>query len=322
MSEIKCQGLKDGELEFIQSMADKHFGADYQKIVSVIYMPGGLTNRNFRVEFEDGSHYAFRIAGEGTAEYLNRPAERHAVNAVKNLKISPIFYYYDESTGSNICGFCEGDTMKRPDFQTRSNVLEGAAKILKKYHNSGIELMGAFDPLVEAKSYISWLKEHGCTRYYDGMDKMVATLEAIDDNFKNNPPKKVCSHNDVLSENFIFDEPNNSLQLIDWEYCGMNIYNFDVAAVIIENRLDAEKEHEFLTYYYEGEPTERQKADVLIGKFLVDALWCPWALVQMVSKPEEEDFYWDYGLDRITRCNQYMADPNFEKYVAMMADPE
>ena len=321
MAEIKCEGLKPGEQEFIQGMADRHFGKDYQKIVSIIYMPGGLTNRNFRVEFEDGSHYAFRIAGEGTAEYLNRPAEKHAVDAIKDLGISPIFYRYETETGSNICGFCEGATMKKPDFQTRSNILEGAAKIIKKYHESGIELIGAFDPMVEIKSYLKWLEDNKCPRYYEGMDKLVATLEAIDKNFEKNPPKKVCSHNDVLSENFIYDDENDNLQLIDWEYCGMNIYNFDVAAVIIENALNKEKEEEFLRYYYGGEPTERQRADVLIGKFLVDALWCPWALVQMCSKPkEEEEFYWNYGLERITRCNEYMADENFDRYVAMMAE--
>lgn len=321
MAEIKCEGLKPGEQEFIQGMADRHFGEDYQKIVSIIYMPGGLTNRNFRVEFEDGSHYAFRIAGEGTAEYLNRPAEKHAVDAIKDLNISPIFYRYETETGSNICGFCEGATMKKPDFQTRSNILKGAAEIIKKYHESGIELIGAFDPMVEIKSYLKWLEDNKCPRYYEGMDKLIATLEAIDKNFEKNPPQKVCSHNDVLSENFIYDEENDNLQLIDWEYCGMNIYNFDVAAVIIENALNKEKEEEFLRYYYGGEPTERQRADVLIGKFLVDALWCPWALVQMCSKPkEEEEFYWNYGLERITRCNEYMADENFDRYVAMMAE--
>ncbi|MBQ2763901.1 MAG: hypothetical protein IJF43_02545, partial [Firmicutes bacterium] len=167
MAEIKLEGLKDGELEFIKNMAAKN-NMDPEKIVAITYMPGGLTNRNFKTEFEDGSKYAFRIAGEGTAEYLNRPAENHAVDAIKDLKTSPIFYYYDESTGSNICGFCEGDTMKKPDFQTRPEILEGAAKILKKYHNSGIELIGAFDPMVEIKSYLKWLEDNKCPRYYEG----------------------------------------------------------------------------------------------------------------------------------------------------------
>ena len=321
MAEIKvCENTKPEEVEFIKKMAEDS-SLFCGEVESITYMPGGLTNRNFKV-IVDGKPYAFRIAGEGTAEYLNRPAERQAVHAIKDLGISPMFYYYDLSTGSNICGFCEGDTMKRPDFQTRPEILKGAAEIIKKYHNSGIQQKGTFDPMVEIKSYIKWLEDRNCEKYYDGMEKLVSTLEEIDKNFEKNPPKKVCSHNDVLSENFIYDAENDNLQLIDWEYCGMNIYSFDVAAIIIENKLNKEKEEEFLRYYYGGELTERQRADVLVGKFLVDALWCPWALVQMLSKPEEEEFYWNYGLERITRCNEYMADPNFDRYVAMMAEAE
>ena len=81
-------------------------------------------------------------------------------------------------------------------------------------------------------------------------------------------PRRFAPHNDVLSENFIYDAENDNLQLIDWEYCGMNIYSFDVAAIIIENRLNKEKEEEFLRYYYGGELTERQRADVLCRKIL------------------------------------------------------
>lgn len=321
MAEIKvCDKTKPEEVEEIKRMA-KDSGLFAGEVESITYMPGGLTNRNFKTVV-DGKAYAFRIAGEGTAEYLNRPAEKQAVHAIKDLGISPAFYYYDTTTGSNICGFCEGDTMRRPDFQTRPEILKGAAEILKTYHNSGVIFKGVFDPMVEINSYIKWLKDNNCQKYYDGMEKLVDMLATLDGQFKKNPPKKVCSHNDVLSENFIYDNENDSLQLIDWEYCGMNLYNFDVAAIIVENKLSAEKEEEFLQYYFGGEPTQRQRADVLIGKFLVDALWCPWALVQLVSKPEEEEFYWNYGLERITRCNQYMADPNFDEYVELMGKPE
>ncbi|MEG0873787.1 MAG: choline kinase family protein [Clostridiales bacterium] len=319
MTDIKvCENTKPEEVEFIKKMA-KDSSLFAGEVESITYMPGGLTNRNFKTVV-DGKTYAFRIAGEGTAEYLNRPAERQAVHAIKDLGISPEFYYYDLETGSNICRFCEGPTMKREDFQTRSNILEKSAAIIKKYHNSGIIQKGIFDPMAEIKSYLQWLKDNNCSKYYDGMDVLVSTLEEIDAQFAKNPPKKVFSHNDALSENFIYDDKNDKLELIDWEYCGMNVYNFDVAAVVIENKLNKEKEEEFLKYYYEGELNEQNKADVLIGKFLVDALWCPWALVQLVSKPDEEEFYWQYGLERITRCNEYMADPNFKHYVAMIAE--
>ncbi len=317
MSEIKvCPNTKQEEVEYIKKMAaDSSLFAG--EVTEITYMPGGLTNRNFKTVV-DGKTYAFRIAGEGTAEYLNRPAERQAVHAIKDLGISPQFYYYDLSTGSNICGFCPGDTMHREDFQENAKVLQHAAKILNAFHHNNIQLKSTFDPLVEISNYMKWLETNECPKYYDGIDELVSTLKRIDEQFQLNPPKKVCSHNDVLSENFIYDRENDSLQLIDWEYCGMNYYMFDVAAINVENRLNAEQEESFLQSYYGHEPTEKERADVLIGKFLMDALWCPWALVQMVSKPDEEEFYWNYGLERITRCQGYMAQPKFNQYVELM----
>ncbi len=317
MSETKvCPSTKAEEVDYIKEMAacSSLFEGE---VTEITYMPGGLTNRNFKTVVDDKT-YAFRIAGEGTAEYLNRPAEKQAVHAIKDLGISPQFYHYDICTGSNICGFCPGDTMHREDFQQNERVLQHAAKILNAFHHNDIKLKSTFDPLVEISSYMKWLETNECPRYYDGIDELVATLKRIDEQFQLNPPKKVCSHNDVLSENFIYDRENDSLQLIDWEYCGMNYYMFDVAAINVENRLNADQEESFLLSYYGHEPTEKERADVLIGKFLMDALWCPWALVQMVSKPDEEEFYWDYGLDRITRCQGYMNHPKFNQYVELM----
>ncbi len=311
-----CEGTKPEEIGMLQQLAKDSGLFNGEAITEITYMPGGLTNRNFRIVI-GGKKFAFRLAGAGTAEYLNRPGEKQAVGALKDLNICPEFYYYDVSTGSNVARFVEGDTMSRKDFQTRKDVLEKAAIILKKYHDSGIIFEGRFDPVAEINSYQDYLKKNHWTKFYDGMDELNQKFNEVQDAFKKNPPKLICSHNDVLSENFIYD--GKKMELIDWEYCGMNIYNFDVAAIIIENRLSPEKEGEFLKYYYGAEPTEAQLADVLIGKFLVDGLWCPWALVQMATKPGEEDFYWDYGLDRITRCNQYMADPNFDRYVKMIA---
>ena len=159
MAEIICEGLRDGELEIIQNMRAQMFD-DEQKIVSIIHMPGGLTNRNFKVEFENGSKYAFRIAGEGTAEYLNRPCERDAVAKAQILGTSPEFYWYDESTGSNICRLVEGDTMHEPDFNTRKDVVEHAAKLIRKIHTGGLKLNYVFDPFAERVGYYKYLEEN------------------------------------------------------------------------------------------------------------------------------------------------------------------
>lgn len=319
MAEIKCEGLKPGEVEKIQNIANQMFDGT-QKIVAITYMPGGLTNRNFKVEFDNGTKYAFRIAGEGTAEYLNRPCERDAVAKAQIIGTSPEFYWYDESTGSNICRFVEGDTMHEPDFNNRKDVVEHAAKLVSKIHHSGLKLNYIFNPFAERVGYYKYLKENNWTRFYEELKDIDAVYNKIQKAFDEKPFPLVSSHNDCLAANFIYDVPNDKMELIDWEYCGMNYYFFDLAAVISENDMGPEMEEVAIRAYFGGEPTEQQRAEVLIGKFLMDGLWIPWALVQSVTKVDERDDYWDWGYIRVRRCLNHMANPNWDKYLNMILD--
>lgn len=315
-----CSKTKPEEVGKIIALA-KESGLFKSEPVSAVYMPGGLTNRNFKV-FVDGKFYAFRLAGEGTAEYLNRPSEKDCVSKVSKLGIAPAFYYYDPSTGSNVAEFVEGETMTKPDFCNRSDILEHAAKILRTYHKSGIELISVFDPFTEIENYRQYLKDNNWSRYYDEMEMLYEIHDRIKAQLKKNPLPLVCSHNDCLSENFLYDFTKDEVHLIDWEYCGMNFYTFDIAAVISENDMEEDKEEEFMRYYFEGEPTERQRAEVLVSKFIMDGLWVPWALVQSVTKVDERDMYWDWGYVRVRRCLKHMSNPNFERYLELVGTPE
>jgi len=319
MAEIKCEGLKSGEDKIIQEMADQMFD-EHQKILSITHMPGGLTNRNFRVEFENGTKYAFRIAGEGTAEYLNRPCEHDAVAKVQIIGGSPMFYWYDEKTGSNICRFVEGDTMQAPDFRTRKDVVEHAAKLVRNIHTSGLKLNYVFNPFAERVCYKQYLKDNNWTRFFEELPAIDAVYAKLQTAFEAHPFDRVSCHNDCLAANFIYDIPNDTMEIIDWEYCGMNYYFFDLAALISENDMDEEMEEVAIRAYFGGEPTEQQRAEVLIGKFLMDGLWIPWALVQSVTKVDERDDYWDWGYVRVRRCEKHMADPNWEKYFKLMTE--
>ncbi|MEG2147797.1 MAG: choline/ethanolamine kinase family protein [Clostridiales bacterium] len=321
MIDIKvCAHTKPRDIQAIKKLAKNSGLFDGKKVESITYMPGGLTNRNFKVYIND-KKWAFRIAGEGTAEYLNRPCEKAAVAAVNHLGISPEFYYYDEETGSNIRRFVEGDAMSKEDFRKRSEVRKHAAEILRTYHNSGITFDSIFDPFAEVDSYHKYLEENNWTKFYPEMEQLDLVYEKIKKAFKKNPPPLISSHNDCLSENFLFDAKKDKMELIDWEYCGMNFYSFDVAAVISENEMNEEQEEDFMQYYFQGEPTLRQRAETLMGKFIMDGLWIPWALVQSVTKVDEREDYWDWGYVRVNRCMRHVANPHFDEYLKIIANP-
>lgn len=60
-----------------------------QGIAVLEIMPGGLTNKNFRAVLEDGTQIAIRLAGKGTANYINRPGEKQNAGQMAFQGIAP-----------------------------------------------------------------------------------------------------------------------------------------------------------------------------------------------------------------------------------------
>lgn len=307
--------VNDNEITDFLRMIDLTKLTLNQNIARVETLPGGLTNKNFKVFMEDGTPVAVRMAGQGTANYINRPAEKHNATQMASIGIAPEIYYYDPKTGSQICEYIEADTMHPEDFQTREEVLTSAAKVMRRYHDSGLEFKSRFNPIAKTKEYLEILKEHGYDKRYEGWDRIKDALDRIEKAYAVNPPKLVPCHNDTLAENFMYN--GRVMRVIDWEYGGMNDGYYDIACVCVENPLNEECEAKYLEAYCGGEPTEEQKARVLISKFLVTTHWSTWSLVQ-ICYGKDEEFYWEYGRTRAVDACSFLDDPNFEKYAKLI----
>ena len=150
-----------------------------QELTVVEIMPGGLTNKNFRAVTEDGTQIAIRLAGQGTANYINRPGEKHNAGEIAGLGIAPEIYYYDPKTGSQIVEYIDAPTMHPVDFQTRDEVLVKAGAVMRRYHDSGLEFKTSFDPVAKIDEYKAILDEHNYGKRYEGWERMVEALECI-----------------------------------------------------------------------------------------------------------------------------------------------
>ena len=82
--------------------------------------------------------------------------------------------------------------------------------------------------------------------------------------------------------------------------------------------MDDEMTEVWLTSYFGGEPTEEERARVMVNRFLYCTYWSVWSLVQMANGKERE-IYWDYGLDRAKLGKAYMSDPKFADYLAIIS---
>lgn len=286
-----------------------------QNLVVMEIMPGGLTNKNFKVVTEDGRQLAVRVAGKGTANYINRPGEKHNATQMASIGIAPEIFYYDPESGSQLVEFIDAPTMHAEDFQTRDEVLVASGEVMRQYHDSGLEFKTTFDPISKIEEYKLILVEHNYDKRYDTWPQMLEALERINAAYSKNPPRNVPCHNDTLAENFMYD--GKTMRVIDWEYGGMNDPYYDLACVCVENPLDEKCEEIFLRAYCGGEPTEEARARLLINKFLVTTHWSTWSLVQ-ICYGKDSDFYWEYGRTRSVQSASFLDDPNFERYLALI----
>ncbi|AET67267.1 putative choline kinase involved in LPS biosynthesis [Desulfosporosinus orientis DSM 765] len=304
------------------AISTEHIGRIYKMISEIPFfsdsriseieiLPGGLTNSNYKVTI-GGVTYAVRIAGAGTMEYLNRPAEKHNAQLMADIGISAPIIHYDETTGNQVCKYIDDcKTLHIPDFKEEERYLSMAAKVFRKYHDCQKEFISVFDPLKEIDAYMALLAEKNF-EFYEGAETMEAKIGEIKTLFKNNPPPKAPCHNDPLCENWLDDQKN--FYLIDWEYGGMNDPLFDLGALALEAELTDEQEQFFLKEYFGGELTEKQIGSLVINKFLCDALWAYWAVLQIAMGKSRED-YWPYGLNRFNRAYELIHKGSLDRAI-------
>lgn len=59
------------------------------------------------------------------------------------------------------------------DFQTRDEVLNKAGRVMRWYHDSGMEFKTSFDPISKIDEYKTIMAEHKYEKRYEGWDRIV-----------------------------------------------------------------------------------------------------------------------------------------------------
>jgi len=284
------------------------------RISKIEILPGGLTNTNYTVTI-DGERYAVRLAGDGTAEYMDRPGEKHNAQIAADLGIGAPIIYYDGKTGNQVCRYIDGITLVNDHFMD-GQYIPRIAKVLRTYHNCGKKFITEFNPLRETHSYrdIIEQKKHA---FYEGSELMVQKFAEIEALLEKYPAEPAPCHNDTLPANWMDDKKN--MYLIDWEYAGMNDPLFDLAALSLESNMSEENEHYLMSEYYGAEPTEKQWGGIIINKFIQDVLWSYWSIVQ-IAAGKDYDLYWNYGLNRYNRGYKLIHDGTLDRAIKARAE--
>jgi thiamine kinase-like enzyme len=278
---------------------------------AVVQLEGGITNRNFKVNF-GGTDYVVRLPGKKTnALGIDREAERMATKAAARLGIAPKVAAMTEDPPCLVTWFVPGHRVSAEELRQPA-LLDSVATDLRAFHDSRTELPTTFDTIELAESYKRIASEHGVeppATYEDAHGRAIAIRKAIARSLEHAP---VPCHNDLLTANFILD--GERVQLIDWEYAGMGDRWFDLGNFAVNNGLTDELEERLLSIYFGESPDARRRATLKLFRFMSDLREAMWGVVQSAISELDFDFT-GYATKHFARLETLSADTRFDDWL-------
>ena len=283
---------------------------------AVVQLDGGITNRNFRVNF-GGTDYVVRLPGKRTQLLgIDRSAECIANKAAAELGIAPRVATMLEQPSCLVTAFVTGREMTLDEIRTPEAIAEVAGD-LRKLHDSGTELPTGFDSFRLVEQYAETGRANGSEppEGYDDALKAAQRIEKAVSGQDDHQP--VPAHNDLLTANFLRDG-GERIQLIDWEYAGMGDRWFDLGNFAVNNELDDDQEAQLLKAYF-GEPAdERRLATLRLFRFMSDFREAMWGVVQAGVSELDFDFK-EYAQKHFDRLEKARSDPRFDGWIEAAA---
>ncbi len=179
---------------------------------------GGMSNFTYLVTNNNSKvNYTFRVPGMGAQNFVNFYVERKNLSIIDELNINSHAVYTDPSTGLKISTYIPGAMV---DDQVD---LTSVSKLLKKLHNSKLQLADNYNHLERLQSYESIHHNHS---------EKYAKLKAVFIEIFNKNLKAYATypcHNDAQVANMIYGNDEN-LYLLDWEFAGTNDFIYDIAS--------------------------------------------------------------------------------------------
>jgi thiamine kinase-like enzyme len=262
-------------------------------------LSGGITNRNYGVEQEDGQRFAVRLGHDIPLHGVMRFNELAAASAAAQAGISPKVFF--AAPGVLITKLLPGRSLTPEEIRLPHN-RQRIVALLKLCH-AGKFLRGpllAFWVFHINRSYAADLARDG-SRIAAQLPALTALNEQLERRV--GPTEIVFGHNDLLAGN-IFDD-GARLWLLDWDYAGFNSPLFDLANLSSNNGFSAPEDTQLLQEYY-GLVTEAMWRGFLAMKcasLLREALWS--AISEIHS---EVDFdYVAYTTEYLSRLEQALT---------------
>ncbi|MDD6327141.1 MAG: NTP transferase domain-containing protein [Lachnospiraceae bacterium] len=266
----------DGESRHLKSDAIRvvadalHVPED--EIVDIEVLKKGMTNRSFSFVCR-GKKYIMRIPGEGTEQLINRKQEAkvYQVIAGKGLCDDPV--YINAENGYKLTAFLDGVRVCDADDPED---LKKCMTMLRSFHDMKLSVGHTFDIFGQMEFYETlW---NGKPSVYDDYLTTKRHVLSLKPFIEANAKPFVLTHIDANQDNFLFFDKGNEtgLQLMDWEYAGMQDPDVDLAMFCIYSMYNRKQVDRLIDIYYEGTCDEATRTKIYCYIAVCGLLWSNW----------------------------------------------
>jgi thiamine kinase-like enzyme len=259
---------------------------------TVHVLPGGLTNRNYKVTTPDGSFVA-RISGTGSELLaIDRDCEYRNSVAAAAAGAGPPVVEYRPQDSMLIIGYIEGRTLGSADV-AEPRTITRIARACRRLHQ-GERFGNDFDMFAIQRRYLAVARSRGFripAGYEDLLPHFDAAAAALTASDRDGT---VPCNNDLLPANLIDD--GDRIWLIDYEYSGNNDACFELGNIAAEAHLGEDGLVALVTAYY-GRPRPSKVARARLLGLAGMYGWTLWGAIQRAASPIEFDF-WSWAMER------------------------
>ncbi|MER6947737.1 choline/ethanolamine kinase family protein [Nonomuraea sp. NPDC000554] len=276
-------------------------------------LPGGLTNRNYKVTTPSGAYVVRVSASDGALLAIDREAEHANSIAAARAGVGAPVHGYLPGEGVLVVGFLPGRTFTDADLRDSAN-LPRVADACRRLH-AGPRFAGDFDMFDIQRRYLAIVRERGFRlppRYLDFMPDVLRIRRCL---ATRREPTVPC-HNDLLPGNIIDD--GERLWLIDYEYAGNNDPCFELGNIWSEADLSLDQLDLLVTSYYGRRLRHRIARARLLG-LMSKYGWTLWASIQDGANETIDFDFWSWGMEKYERAVAEFTGPALPRLMEQAA---
>jgi thiamine kinase-like enzyme len=270
-------------------------------------LPGGLTNRNYKVTTPGGSFVARTWAGGG-GDLLAINRDHEYVNSVIAARAgvgAPVIEYRPADC-LLVIGYINGRTYGNADVADPANTQRIAAAC-RRLH-AARRFGNDFDMFEIQPRYRSVIRSRGL-RLPAAYDDFATQFRAARAALAARDEGTVPCNNDLLAGNFIDD--GERIWLIDYEYSGNNDPCFELGNIAAESGLPPDGLAELVTAYY-GRARRSRIARALLFGLVARYGWTLWGAIQSATSPLDFDF-WSWAMEKYDAAAAGFTGPGFTR---------